>query len=80
MIAALSLAVPVYVIGWSHKYKEVLERFQMDEFMRDYKNVDASAMAGEISNALEPGARLTGADQEGFTRNADFLLNDNLMK
>ena len=37
----LSLAVPVYVIGWSHKYHEVLERFRMDEFMRDYKNMDA---------------------------------------
>ena len=53
MIAALSLAVPVYVVGWSHKYKEVLERFRMDEFMRDYKNVDAGAMAGEILNALD---------------------------
>ena len=52
MIAALSLAVPVYVIGWSHKYREVLQSFQMEDFLRDYKNVDAEGMATEISKEL----------------------------
>ena len=52
MIAALSLAVPVYVIGWSHKYREVLRSFQMEDFLRDYKNVDAEGMATEISIEL----------------------------
>lgn len=31
MIAALTTARPVIVIGWSHKYAEVLEQFQLSE-------------------------------------------------
>lgn len=32
MISALAMAVPVLVIGWSHKYKEVLEMFDLEEW------------------------------------------------
>jgi colanic acid/amylovoran biosynthesis protein len=36
MVAALSLGVPVLVIGWSHKYLEVMERFGQEDMVIDY--------------------------------------------
>lgn len=36
MISCLSLGVPVVVIGWSHKYEEVLAEFDMAEFAIDF--------------------------------------------
>ena len=32
MVSSLSMKVPTLVIGWSHKYKEVLEMFELDEW------------------------------------------------
>ncbi|GAA1728636.1 polysaccharide pyruvyl transferase family protein [Microcella frigidaquae] len=32
MVSSLAMAVPTLVIGWSHKYQEVLEMFQLDEW------------------------------------------------
>ncbi len=32
MISALAMEVPTLVIGWSHKYKEVLEMFDLEEW------------------------------------------------
>jgi polysaccharide pyruvyl transferase WcaK-like protein len=37
MVAALASAVPVMVIGWSHKYLEVMERFSQQDMVFDYK-------------------------------------------
>lgn len=32
MVSSLAMAVPTLVIGWSHKYKEVLEMFELEEW------------------------------------------------
>jgi len=40
MIAGLSLCVPTMVIGWSHKYRETLADFGMQNYAIDYKNTD----------------------------------------
>jgi colanic acid/amylovoran biosynthesis protein len=32
MVSSLAMSVPTLVIGWSHKYKEVLEMFELDEW------------------------------------------------
>lgn len=32
MVSSLSMKVPTLVIGWSHKYKEVLEMFELEEW------------------------------------------------
>jgi polysaccharide pyruvyl transferase WcaK-like protein len=37
MVAALNLGIPVLVIGWSHKYLEVMERFGQEDMVVDYK-------------------------------------------
>jgi len=37
MVASLASKVPVMVIGWSHKYLEVMERFEQQDMVLDYK-------------------------------------------
>jgi len=37
MIASLALAIPVMVIGWSHKYLEVMEQFGQQDMVLDYQ-------------------------------------------
>ena len=37
MIASLALSKPVMVLGWSHKYLEVMREFKMEEWVFDYK-------------------------------------------
>jgi polysaccharide pyruvyl transferase WcaK-like protein len=32
MVSSLAMAVPTLVIGWSHKYKEVLEMFDLEDW------------------------------------------------
>jgi polysaccharide pyruvyl transferase WcaK-like protein len=36
MVAALRNSKPTLIIGWGHKYKEVMKRFGQDEFVFDY--------------------------------------------
>jgi polysaccharide pyruvyl transferase WcaK-like protein len=40
MIASLSLVKPVMVLGWSHKYLEVMKQFDMQKWVIDYQNQD----------------------------------------
>jgi polysaccharide pyruvyl transferase WcaK-like protein len=39
MIGALEKSIPVLLIGWSHKYKEVLDMFHVGEYATDYKSL-----------------------------------------
>ena len=38
IISAMSTGVPAVVVGWSHKYAEVLAPFQLDDFVQSYSN------------------------------------------
>ena len=40
MIGALEKAVPVLLVGWSHKYAEVLDMFGLGELAVDYKTLN----------------------------------------
>lgn len=42
MIASLTLVKPTIVIGWSHKYLEVMSRFDMEEYVIDYRGVTSN--------------------------------------
>jgi polysaccharide pyruvyl transferase WcaK-like protein len=48
MVAALALGVPPLVMGWSHKYQEVLEMFGCEA-----DAVDFSAAEGELGSMVE---------------------------
>lgn len=63
MVSSLAMAVPTLVIGWSHKYREVLEMFELEEwaFGHDQLTPDhlwdrfetLSAQRGEVQEKLD---------------------------
>lgn len=56
MIGALEKCVPVLLIGWSHKYKEVLDMFQLGNYAVDFKKLnysDLTAMFDKVENNRE---------------------------
>ncbi|MDE7310189.1 MAG: Coenzyme F420 hydrogenase/dehydrogenase, beta subunit C-terminal domain [Eubacterium sp.] len=44
MVFALSEQVPVMLIGWSHKYQEVMEQFGLSEYASDYLSLSLSKL------------------------------------
>ncbi len=44
MVGALSLGVPTVVLGWSHKYAEVMARFGLDDVVMDYKALTSAQL------------------------------------
>lgn len=58
MISALALGIPVYVIGWSHKYQEVLHMFELEQNAIDFSKANGDTLAAEINRVL--------TDQQGI--------------
>ena len=52
MVGALSIGVPVVVVGWSHKYLEVMRQFDLEEFVFDYSAHDADALRAVVNRLL----------------------------
>ena len=50
MIAGLSMGVPTLVIGWSHKYGEVLKMFELENLAFDYKNMTDKSLQSAFGN------------------------------
>jgi polysaccharide pyruvyl transferase WcaK-like protein len=46
MISSLSVGVPVIILGWSHKYREVLEMFDLPECFITFKDLNAQTVIG----------------------------------
>lgn len=53
MVGALSSAVPVLVLGWSHKYAEVMARFGLDDMVSDHSRLSAAELRAAVEDALE---------------------------
>jgi polysaccharide pyruvyl transferase WcaK-like protein len=39
MIASLTLNIPPVVLGWSHKYLEVMKQFELEDNVLDYSDM-----------------------------------------
>jgi colanic acid/amylovoran biosynthesis protein len=52
MIASLSLCRPLVVMGWGHKYQEVMSQFELNEYVFDYKNNDFGMLVDKVVSAL----------------------------
>lgn len=48
MIGALEKGVPVLLIGWSHKYKEVLDMFDLGQYSQDFSSLNLDNLKGSF--------------------------------
>jgi polysaccharide pyruvyl transferase WcaK-like protein len=44
MVSGLAMGIPCLLLGWSHKYREVLEQFGVAQFALDYKDISADSL------------------------------------
>jgi len=52
MVGALATATPVLVLGWSHKYLEVMCLFGQEEMVMDHADVALETMADKVGTLL----------------------------
>mgnify|MGYP000924408833 CR=1 FL=1 len=52
MVSALAMKVPTIVCGWSHKYTEVLEMFQLEDCAFDYKDLELNMMVNKFNDLV----------------------------
>lgn len=50
MIGALEQKVPVLLVGWSHKYQEVLDMFELGQYALDFSKLQVEAFKKEFDN------------------------------
>ena len=53
MISALATSTPVLVVGWSHKYAEVLDQFDVAEFAIAYGDLSSNAVLTSFDDVAE---------------------------
>lgn len=53
MVFALSEQIPVMLIGWSHKYQEVMEQFGLGEYAADYSSLSLEELQRSFEVFLE---------------------------
>lgn len=53
MIGALEKQVPVLLIGWSHKYQEVLDMFNLGQYAIDFSKLDIELIREEFEKFIE---------------------------
>lgn len=64
LIAALSQAVPVITIGWSHKYAEAAEPFGMGRYTIDYAELEAGRLVKLVEELAAEGPSLRPGMEE----------------
>lgn len=82
MVASLASAIPVLVIGWSHKYLEVMERFAQQDMVLDYNNGSISPVVACLDRLIAErsgrsaaiAAALPGV-QRLATRQIDYVID-----
>lgn len=58
MIGALEKCTPVLLIGWSHKYKEVLDMFGLGEYAVDFSALELSSLKEKFLGFMEENAAI----------------------
>ena len=64
MVGSLACRVPVGVVGWSHKYLEVMDQFGLGEYVLDHSGGDSAAIAGLLDTLLAERPKIEAAIDE----------------
>lgn len=82
MVAALSLGIPPLVLGWSHKYREVLRSFDLEHSCFDIDNFDLESFSEQLERIAQPSFRETwrhedrlAAVQGSSIRQLEYVAN-----
>ncbi len=74
MISGLSMNVPTMLIGWSHKYSEVLESFGLENLSIDYSDFSKNSLM-ELFQKLEDGEENM---RQTIAKNLPDVINSSL--
>ena len=61
MISALATTTPVLVVGWSHKYEEVLAEMELEGCAADWRDADPDRLLGQATDLLDRSADVRAA-------------------
>lgn len=64
MISSLAVGVPCLVIGWSHKYREVLERFELESWAIGFESLSADLLKAKTEELVLAGSHLRSQIQK----------------
>lgn len=81
MVFALTMHVPVMLIGWSHKYQEVMEQFGLGEYAADYSNLSLQSLQQSFAVLVENKEKIRRqliehlpAVQESSRQNVGYIM------
>jgi polysaccharide pyruvyl transferase WcaK-like protein len=58
MVSSLAVGVPCLVIGWSHKYQEVLEMFELEEWAIGFDRLSPELLRSRADDLIANGPRV----------------------
>lgn len=58
VVAALSMAVPTVVVGWSHKYHELMGLFGQDDLILDFDSISEEGLRGRLKSLVNGEQRI----------------------
>ena len=53
MVMALSVGIPPIVVGWSHKYVEVMKQFEMENSVSDFEAMNAGQILAAVTESVQ---------------------------
>ncbi len=78
LVFALSQAVPVLAVSWSHKYRELLSPFGLGEYVQEHDGIDSKALAELFDRAWDDrqkNSELIAAKSDEFRRDVDAVFD-----
>jgi colanic acid/amylovoran biosynthesis protein len=66
MVSALATGVPVLVVGWSHKYREVLDMFGLAEWAVPHADLTAAGFRTKMADLLERAPQVAETIENGL--------------
>ena len=76
MIGALYKEVPVLLIGWSHKYKEVLDMFELGSYAADFSKLSLELVIKEFQNVVENKGEIKSRIKENLPKVQESSANN----